>query len=625
MPPTQQEIVDDNKQILPTALFRAVASMKLGIILLGLLAIVLIFATLVEAGLLAWFAPLFKSSPGIQQTLETAQGTEFANFYIYKSPWFAIFLAIICLNILAAILGRFPWKNSAGFLLLHSGILIILLGGLLNYWRGMEEHVVLVEGESTSRCTRSGWSKITVSQKILNPEKTESFEFPFQSGSTDSPKDKTLELRSIANPKLRINVIAYFRHAEMAEEWTPSSDDQAEPAIHFAMIQPEGTVSGESWLAKKPLQGAGIDNFEILRISLESMGEDILHPPAFEEKSNAENEKGVLSIHYDGRMQRIPVAPNLGKRIPLEDGKIELELSRFFANAKPHGQGQFISDGEEPKNPLVELNLYLPGEKEPLREFAFAKYPVLSWATMHEKKTPVRFWYHHPGAPAQSGVEFLQLPSGKLFCRVGVGGKYLLKGQVEDNSKIDLFDGLRLKILEYYPLAVKQYMPYAVAPSPKDKNPPGPGAIVEAEYDGEKQTVGLLRDHPIFGSRKIYLAKNDFTIGFAEDTQDLGFSLKLVKFIHEMNPGQAGDAAFLSKIEIDDKSKNIKLERDIEMNSPVTYGNYTLYQSSYKPLENDQYVSFLKVAQDPGRFWKYLGSLMICLGMAVRYSRSAWK
>jgi hypothetical protein len=302
-----------------------------------------------------------------------------------------------------------------------------------------------------------------------------------------------------------------------------------------------------------------------------------------------------------------------------------VELVQYFANAKPHKQGQFISEGEEPRNPLVELSIHRPGEQEPLREFAFAKFPVLSWATMHEQKTPARFWYHHPDAPAQSGVEFLHLPNGKLFCRVGAGGKYFFKGQVQKSSNVDLNDGLKLQILDYFPKAVKQYAPRSVMPSPKDKNPPGPGAIVEVECDGEKQTLGLLRDHPMFGSKKISLAKNDFTIRFAEDTQNLGFSLKLVKFIHEMNPGQAGDAAFLSKIEIVDKSKNIKLERDIEMNSPVTFGKYTLYQSSYKPLKNDKYVSFLKITQDPGRFWKYLGSLMICLGMAIRYSRSAWK
>jgi cytochrome c biogenesis protein ResB len=91
-----------------------------------------------------------------------------------------------------------------------------------------------------------------------------------------------------------------------------------------------------------------------------------------------------------------------------------------------------------------------------------------------------------------------------------------------------------------------------------------------------------------------------------------------VKFTREMNPGQMGNAAFVSTVQLVDKARGIDERRDISMNEPLTCGKFTFYQSGFDEASG-QKVSTLSVAYDPGRFLKYLGSLMICAGIALRY------
>src|SRR3990172_12405090 len=83
---------------------RWLASLRLAVILLVALAGVLAWATLIEA----------------------SRGLEYAQWYIYYSPWFRAMLGLLAVNVLAATLIRFPWKRRQfGFLVAHAGVLML--------------------------------------------------------------------------------------------------------------------------------------------------------------------------------------------------------------------------------------------------------------------------------------------------------------------------------------------------------------------------------------------------------------------------------------------------------------------------------------------------------------------
>ena len=65
---------------------------------------------------------------------------------------------------------------------------------------------------------------------------------------------------------------------------------------------------------------------------------------------------------------------------------------------------------------------------------------------------------------------------------------------------------------------------------------------------------------------------------------------------------------------------------NISMNEPLTVHGITLYQSSYEDARPRPTVSIFSVNRDPGRPWKYLGSLLLVGGaillFAVKYRKA---
>src|SRR3989304_96668 len=78
--------------------YRGLASLKLAVGLMVLLAFIMAAATL----------------------MEKYRGRDYTLWYVYNSSWFIALLGLCALNILAALLIRYPWgKARIGFLLVH--------------------------------------------------------------------------------------------------------------------------------------------------------------------------------------------------------------------------------------------------------------------------------------------------------------------------------------------------------------------------------------------------------------------------------------------------------------------------------------------------------------------------
>jgi hypothetical protein len=91
----------------------------------------------------------------------------------------------------------------------------------------------------------------------------------------------------------------------------------------------------------------------------------------------------------------------------------------------------------------------------------------------------------------------------------------------------------------------------------------------------------------------------------------LPYQLNLVNFKMDTDPGTNNPASYESFISLFDGKTNQK--HHIYMNNPLKYNSFTFYQASYFKTEQG-YGSVLSVNYDPGRFLKYLGSLLLVLG-----------
>ena len=106
--------------------FAFAGSLTLGIILLSILLV-----------LLAWGTDI-----------ESEYGADIAQFVLYGNVWFYALIALLSLNIVFAILLRFPpwgWYNIP-FVVAHVGILLLVFGCFLTWQYGIEAQMTLPEG-----------------------------------------------------------------------------------------------------------------------------------------------------------------------------------------------------------------------------------------------------------------------------------------------------------------------------------------------------------------------------------------------------------------------------------------------------------------------------------------------
>jgi hypothetical protein len=83
--------------------------------------------------------------------LESLYDTPTAKYWVYSAFWFRGILALMCINLAAVMVDRWPWKvKHIPFLLAHIGILLLMFGSWLTEKTGLDGSLRITEGESGS-------------------------------------------------------------------------------------------------------------------------------------------------------------------------------------------------------------------------------------------------------------------------------------------------------------------------------------------------------------------------------------------------------------------------------------------------------------------------------------------
>src|SRR5260370_22619333 len=89
--------------------FKFFASLKLAVVLLAVLIVAAIAGTI-------W---------------ESSFDAKVARAYVYRAPWFNLWLVLLAANLTVSALSRWPWrKHHVAFLVTHFGIITLLTGSL---------------------------------------------------------------------------------------------------------------------------------------------------------------------------------------------------------------------------------------------------------------------------------------------------------------------------------------------------------------------------------------------------------------------------------------------------------------------------------------------------------------
>ena len=82
--------------------------------------------------------------------IESRSGAEAARSTVYGTWWFTALNALLAVNVLLALLVRFPWRRrQTGFVLMHVGILVLLAGCLATRQWGVEAQLSVYEGHAS--------------------------------------------------------------------------------------------------------------------------------------------------------------------------------------------------------------------------------------------------------------------------------------------------------------------------------------------------------------------------------------------------------------------------------------------------------------------------------------------
>lgn len=183
--------------------------------------------------------------------------------------------------------------------------------------------------------------------------------------------------------------------------------------------------------------------------------------------------------------------------------------------------------------------------------------------------------------------------------------------------------GLRLESLKF-PVALKmleeiwnaeekiEFQPSAVLYG--SKAPTGAIYIEEAKSWialGERVSAELNLKGKL---TKVFLA-------FMPERMLLPFEIQLNRFQVDFYPGSKQPKEYASTVDLKSGDKTLISNHVISMNEPLSHQGYTFYQASYQQSEGAPTLSVLSVNKDPGRFMKYLGSVLLVLGSAALFLR----
>ncbi|MGZ3775113.1 MAG: cytochrome c biogenesis protein ResB [Bdellovibrio sp.] len=181
--------------------------------------------------------------------------------------------------------------------------------------------------------------------------------------------------------------------------------------------------------------------------------------------------------------------------------------------------------------------------------------------------------------------------------------KPVKSGSVKEGDSFDpgFKMAMQFRVLRYLPAAVEDWdLQMAERPTPLTTS------AIKIVFDGKERWVLLNDMVKLFQNNAVYL------LTYGNRRVDIGFPIKLKSFEVNRYQGTMRAMAYESVVEV----KGLG-ERKISMNEPLKYNGLTFYQASFQEENGKPVASIFSVNHDPGRFWKYLGSLIMSLGIIL--------
>ena len=640
-------------------IFRFFSSAKLAVVLL----IVLIAASI--AGTL----------------YETTFDAKVARAYIYNAWWFNGWLTILCVNLACAAFSRWPWKrHHTGFLITHLGIITLLVGAMIGRRWGIEGLMTLHKGEPPNNELMVDQRVLRLQEgnngevrqypvEIIGRRPTPAK--PWTLGRTAGGWDIRLvdyapALDALFEPKavppgtggqpaLRVKLSSKRLNQSM-EQWILAGDnDHGAIDLGLASVQARAGVAPEPAAATAATPAAPAARHETVDEGIVAFANHpdtpVLSPSASGTPTGAKvrlaiDAAGKRQVLVDWRGATWSFDPDAdrGKDQDLSGSGLLAVIENYWPDFVMR-DGQPASASDQPNNPAVLVRLHgnLAAATDAGDAAAFG-------GAMPSAPTPGKPGVGAPNIGTAADNQAL------VFCDDRGGLTYTLKssalpaplrGTLTPGTAINTgWADWQLLVEQAIPSAFGQtrfLRAKAPAPTTDDKSATSgdPGVV-----NGGGGATGANQDNPSEGVR-VRLSKNGedreewvptnwsitlpttpqpTRLSYENEINPLPIGLQLTDFHVAFNEGTDNPASFQSDLKVTDLEGGTATG-SCSMNNPFNFPGhwwntfsgqtFKMSQASWNPEDRNQ--SVVQILRDPGWLLKWIGSLLICLGIFTMF------
>ena len=531
---------------------------------------------------------------------ESEFSTKVAQVYIYKAPWFLVWLGVLCINLFAVTLTRWPWeKKHTGFIITHYGIILLLSGAIVGLQTGFEGNVTLHTDKPPIR-------KLTVNRSIIqveSPNDSALYVMPFDAAAV-RPSEKKPRVFEVPKSQLQIIADGFSDNLIKEEKLIPS-----ETGFAGVMLRFKSQRMGQTLEMPLVLEGASPlekDFFGLAKILFQS---DLPKPTAASVPETqmvfgrfapvvqeGEKPSGIqVLLSPDGNKVSI-VSPDSTSvtyrrgdlmKQPLQSAGGTIAIEDYWPDFEMR-EGRPQSKSDLPNNPAILVRI---------QSAAVDSKPVLLIAPSEEG---IRYQLQRGGATYASGAANT--------------GDFFALGWADWEAEV----------IAYYPQATVTPVVKPGPPLPKGENGvPGFRArlISPENKTAEPRWVSSGDITPLTDGRHVV------RIGYGLELRPVPFSLRLVKFEVPRYEGTETPSNFMATVEFKDNITGETKTGTARMNHPASFPgtlwanltgiNYKFSQAEWNPRDLGE--TTLQVLYDPGWILKWTGSLAICIGIFIMF------
>ena len=557
-------------------------SLQLALVLLGTIAIACAVATFAESNF----------------------NTKIAQTYIYKAPWFQLWLAVLCVNLFSVTLTRWPWqKKHIGFVVTHYGIITLLIGAIVGMQTGFEGNVTL-------RKDAPPVGRVTTSRSIIQLESPADSALYLMQFDAEASPPSSRRPRKFPVPGTNLNVVADDFSPNLVREQTFVSSE-APDAAPSALLRLSSTMAGQTLDLPFALMGgqpADKDFFGLARI--------VFRPALAEASSPTTQETQVVFANYAPIVQAQGTPSGVTVRLSQDGDKLTI--------LSPDGAGATYLRREIMDQPVTEGGSLVIVEKY-WPDFVMENgKPTTKSDSPNNPAVLLRVSKLEGAEKSKPSLEFAPADDGIAY-QLRRGPRVLSTGRAKPGDSFALgWADWQAELVQFLP---KAELVNEIKPGPP--LPKGEQGIPGFRAHLESDTAARGPDRWVESGEVTALTDGAHVvrIGYGLETKPLPFSLRLVNFEVPRDEGTDTPANFLATIEFRDSATGATKTGVAKMNHPASFPgtplanmtgfNYKFSQAEWNPRDLGE--TTLQVLYDPGWLLKWIGSLGICLGIAIMF------